>query len=261
MELAVSEAGKRTYRQGVRAAAAAETGRRILDAFQARLQGAWFDEITLEQVARDAGVTVPTVVRRFEGKEGLLKAMWRRLAEEIPARRVPAPGEIARAVRLLGEDYEITGDLVLRALAQEDRFPTIRAMTDHGRAHHRAWVAATFAPWLDTLGEGERGRRLDALVAATDLYVWKLVRRDMGRSREHLQRLVLEMVGGIVGESFDPAGLEEGDDDQEISAGDVGGRRLGAAGAGGGGEAGSARPPRPDHERPLQSAGGGGDGG
>ena len=55
----------RSYHQGARAESAEATGRRIIEAFLARLMDHWFDEITLDRVAEDAGVTVQTVVRRW----------------------------------------------------------------------------------------------------------------------------------------------------------------------------------------------------
>lgn len=193
--------GKRRYRQSARARAAEETGDRILDTFAARLRTDWFDEITLEQVAREAEVTVPTIIRRFGTKEGLLEAAWERLGQQIRRRRSVHVGDPAGAIRAVVRDYEVVGDLIVRALAQEDRYPAFRSVNDKGRAHHRGWVEACFAPWLDGLPVAERRRRLDGLIAATDLYLWKLVRRDMGRSKAHVQALMLDLIEGVIGEA------------------------------------------------------------
>src|SRR5215207_7199490 len=78
---------KRVYRQSARALAAEATGERILDAFDSQFRKRWFDEIRLEGVAREAGVTIQTVIRRFGAKEGLLDAMHQRLGGEIRQRR------------------------------------------------------------------------------------------------------------------------------------------------------------------------------
>jgi AcrR family transcriptional regulator len=185
---------KRPYRQAARAEAAEATATRILDAFAARLKAGWFDEIRLEDVAGDAGVSVQTVIRRFGGKEGLLPAMHARLNAEIDSRREVSPGDIQGAIRVLTQDYEAVGDLVLRTLAQEDRHPVLRQMTDTGRAFHRRWVARVFAPALAPLPPGLAEHRLDALVVATDLYVWKLLRRDMRRSERAYQAHVKSLV-------------------------------------------------------------------
>lgn len=193
--------GTRRYRQSARARAARQTAIRILDAFTARLRGEWFDQITLEQVAQDAEVTVPTIIRRFGSKEGLLEAAWERLGEQIRRRRSVHVGEPREAVRAVIRDYEVVGDLVARALAQEDRYPAFRSVNDVGRAHHRAWVETCFDPWLQGLGNAARRRRVDALVGATDLYLWKLWRRDLGRSRVQVQALMLELIEGVIGET------------------------------------------------------------
>ena len=195
------EAPKRVYRQSARAAAAEATGERILDAFAERLRERWFDEIRLEDVARDAGVTTQTVIRRFGSKEGLLDAMHERLGAEIRNRRSVEPGDARGAVRSIVKDYEQTGELILRTLAQEDRYPAIRAMTDIGRAMHREWMARAFGPWLEPLDADDRRRATDALVVAGDLYVWKLVRRDMQRPIAEYQAVVEKMCAAAVGVS------------------------------------------------------------
>lgn len=186
-------APKRIYRQSARAQAAEATAARIVDAFAAQLRERWFDEIRLEGVARTAGVTVQTVIRRFGGKEGLLDAMHQRLGAEIRRRREVAAGDSAGAVASLIDDYEEVGDLVLRTLAQEDRYPAVRAMTDIGRAMHRTWIATAFAPWLEPMAPDARRRATDALVVAGDIYVWKLLRRDMERPLTEYRALVEKM--------------------------------------------------------------------
>jgi AcrR family transcriptional regulator len=190
---------RRSYRQTARALAAEQNGARIVDAFERRIREGWFDQITLEQIAQDAGVTVQTVIRRFGGKEGLLEAAWQRLEDEIRERRRAPAGDVRSAVRVIVEDYEHVGDLVMRALAQEERHPAFKAANDTGRAHHRGWIEEAFAPWLIGLPREARRRRVDALVAATDLYLWKLVRRDMGRPARHVEAVMLDLVSGVIG--------------------------------------------------------------
>jgi AcrR family transcriptional regulator len=192
------QAARRSYRQTARALATEQNGARIVDAFERRIREEWYDQITLEQVARDAGVTVQTVIRRFGGKDGLLQAAWRRLEEEIRERRRAPAGDVQSAVQAIVEDYEHVGDLVMRALAQEERHPAFKATNDIGRAHHRGWIEEAFAPWLVGLPCEARQRRIDALVAATDVYLWKLVRRDMGRPVRQVEAVMLDLVRGVI---------------------------------------------------------------
>lgn len=93
--------------------------------------------------------------------------------------------------------YETEGDFTIRALAQESRHPALIPM-EVGRAGHRAVAAANFAPWLDPLSPVERQRALDALVIVTDVYAWKLLRRDMGRTEAEARRMVRELVEAVL---------------------------------------------------------------
>ena len=74
------------------------------------------------------------------------------------------------------------------------RIPAIREMTDAGRAWHRAWVERTFAPLLAGSRGAARERRLVALIVATDILVWKLLRREMELDRATAERIVIEMI-------------------------------------------------------------------
>jgi AcrR family transcriptional regulator len=189
---------RRAYRQAARAQAVEANGQRIVDAFLARLMTQWFDEITLDRVAADAGVTVQTVVRRFGGKEGLLARAVAVLTAQINARRSAPTGDVDRSVGNLIEDYEHTGDAVIRLLALEPRQPALEPVIALGRAEHRRWVAAVFAQTLGAIRGAARQRALDALVVATDVYVWKLLRRDMGRSAAATAATVRQLVAAAM---------------------------------------------------------------
>lgn len=93
------------------------------------------------------------------------------------------------------------GDAGLRLLAEEDRIPAIRAMTNAGRAWHRSWVERTFAPLVTGSRGAARERRLVALVVATDILVWKLLRREMGLDRATAERIVIDMITSTQGAS------------------------------------------------------------
>ena len=194
MKLDPAPKAARSYRQTARAASAEANRTSVLDAFRRRLEGDWFEAIRLEDVAKDAGVTVQTVIRLFGGKDGLIDATMDRMAATINLNRDAPAGDAPLIVKAIVEDYEQVGDLVIRLLAQEERHPPIRKVTDFGRSEHRASLARAFAAALAPLPEPEARRRLDALVVATDLYVWKLVRRDMRRPVSELRTLMETMI-------------------------------------------------------------------
>jgi AcrR family transcriptional regulator len=193
---------RRAYRQGARAAAAEATGKRIVAAFRRALQTEWVEDITLESVAAEAGVSAQTVIRRFGGKQGLLDAVVAEFAMEVLAVRGAPRGDLAAAVANLCADYEATGDMILRLLAQEARYPALKSRLDVGRAGHRAWVQEIAEPWLERLSPHGRAAALDALVAAMDVYVWKLARQDWGRSPEATRELILRLASGALATFF-----------------------------------------------------------
>lgn len=178
-----------------RADAAEATAERILDAAHRLFLGLPYDQVSIRNVAEAADVTVQTVIRRFESKEGLLTAVVARRSAEIQARRDPAPaGDPGQALRTLLESYERWGDEQLHLLAQEQRNEAVAAAVDAGRQYHRAWVERVFAPRLVGLRGRIKARRMAELVAVTDLYVWKVLRRDLGLSEEDTATAMREMV-------------------------------------------------------------------
>ncbi len=170
------------------------TRERILDVAGAQFLGHPYDDVTLRGVAREAGVALQTVVNHFGAKEDLFMACVERLGREIEERRAAQPGDIAGAVRALVDDYEITGDGTIRALPLEERIPALAAGLRQGREHHEAWVQATFPAALRGLRGAARQRRVAQLVAVTDVYTWKLLRRDRGFTADQTATTMQELV-------------------------------------------------------------------
>ena len=192
---------KRPYRMVARAKAAEETGQRILEAVLELYTERYFDQVSLEDVAERAGVTVQTVLRRFGNKDRLLDAATEVARGRVAGQRDEAPiGDVAGAVENLVAHYEELGDRVLRLLAQEDRVPAFRRATDVGRAMHYEWVERTFAPLLAGHSGGARERVLAELIAICDVYVWKVLRRDLGLSRRQAELALTEMILALKGE-------------------------------------------------------------
>jgi AcrR family transcriptional regulator len=193
---------KRPYRMGARAEAAAETGRRILSAVVELHMERFFDQVSLEDVAERAGVTVQTVIRRFGSKQRLIEAATEAANSEVTHQRDQAPvGDIEGAVRNLVDHYEEWGDGVLRLLAQEERVAAFRSVTDTGRTLHYEWVERVFAPLLAKRAGQARRRLLAELIAICDVYFWKLLRRDLGLSREQTELAMRETIVALEGET------------------------------------------------------------
>jgi len=181
----------RPYRMLARAASSAETGRRIVSAMLTLFVERPYDCITLDEVAAHAGVTRQTVIRRFESKEGLLAAAVEDGRARVAAQRFEAPvGDVRGAVRNLFDHYEEWASVALRLLEQEERVAVLAPVTRDARQVHLQWVERTFAPFL----RGGGPMRLAQLATLTDVYVWKLLRRDQQLSRCAAEECLVEMI-------------------------------------------------------------------
>src|SRR5690348_15008522 len=112
----------RPYRQESRARQTSVNTDRIVAAAVGLIKRARrVSHITLENVARDSGLTVRTMLRRFGSRDGLLEAAFVRLTEEIKSLRPPTPpGDVDAALAALVQQYEQIGDMNIRALEEED---------------------------------------------------------------------------------------------------------------------------------------------
>lgn len=180
-----------------RAQAAAHTAERILDAAVEVFFEAPTASVSLDEVARRAGVTVQTVIRRFGGRDGLLAAAAERESDRVRDEREVPPGDVEGAVHVLVGHYERTGDFVLRMLAEEARSAALGGIADRGRKMHRDWCEAVFAPALAGLSAAERARRLAQLVAICDVYSWMLLRRQSGLSRNQTELALRELLNPL----------------------------------------------------------------
>lgn len=186
-----SDHATRAYHMRARAESAAETGHKIILATVALWREKSLDDITLQEVADRAGVTVQTVIRRFGSKEGLIEACIVAGAPGVRDDQDDVPvGDIEQAVDYILAHYEQDGRAVLRTLALEDTLPAAKRLAVHGREMHRAWCARVFAPYLPSENSRDYAVRLDAYVAVTDLYLWKVIRLDLGRTAEQTRQVL-----------------------------------------------------------------------
>jgi AcrR family transcriptional regulator len=195
---------QRAYKQVARAKAQEQTRETLLRVATEEVEQDSWSQSSLESVAGRAGVSKQTVLRHFGSKQGMLDAVISRTSSLVVKERNQAPiGDIPGAVANLMRHYERYGDIMVRLLPYRDAVvrvmgsegsnPLTRAV-DHGHEIHEAWVSRTFEPQLAKLDPRTRERRLAQLVAICDVYVWKILRRDIGLERAHVEEAVVEMI-------------------------------------------------------------------
>jgi AcrR family transcriptional regulator len=182
-----------------RAEQAEATRRRILDA----AIGILFDSqvpVTLSSTATRAGVSVQTLLRSFASRPALVQAAaeeaWRRVVDQ---RGQAPPGDVAASVKVLFIHYETYGDRLIQARARESAVLELVAGLHRARADHRRWVARTYRPQLEARPEAKREQVLNALVAVTDVYTWRVLRRDLALDRREAEATLAGMVAAVAG--------------------------------------------------------------
>lgn len=171
----------RKYDSSNRKAQAEARRTRILKCAAELLANVSNEEFRLEDVAQAAGVSVQTILRAFGSKDGLLV---KALEHEAPAAidmsiyKDIKIEDLDQLITALFKIYEKIGDLVIHALAHEHRSPEFQKSLDVGRDFHKGLVSDTFGIHIQRRPPSERSALFHALMAATDIYVWKILRRD-----------------------------------------------------------------------------------
>jgi AcrR family transcriptional regulator len=187
----------RLYVMTARAAKTEATRARIRSAAMQLYREQAIENFTLDEVAGRAETTVQTVLRAFGSKENLIyEALDQLAAGGLPLKPTPA-GDVAEGITAIFDIYESMGDLVIQRLADELRRPALKPELDQGRENHRDVVRTIFAPQLRRAGGTARNQMIEILTVLTDVYVWKLLRRDRKLSRRASEAIVCRMIDAV----------------------------------------------------------------
>lgn len=186
----------RVYTMTARAVAAEQTTTRTIDAMLERFSRLPYDQIRLDDVAGDAGVTVQTVIRRFTSKAGLMRGtVERELQRIVESREAGASADVHGILADLVAHYETYGALILKVYAEAPAVEGLEPAVVAGRAHHLSWCRRTFEQHLDPgLSTVIRARRLAQVTAACDATTWRILRLDAGLDTEQTLLALVEMV-------------------------------------------------------------------
>jgi AcrR family transcriptional regulator len=189
----------RAYRKTGRAAAAAETRRRIVDAavgLHMSIGPAW---TTGSAIAERAGVQRLTVYRHFPDQESLFRACVAHGWTSYPppdhrawAREADPERRLRLALTELYAYYDEVGDALGVILRDLPRVPQLAALNAPHLAHWERMRETLEHGW------GARSRRRRALRAALslslDLTTWDALVRRVGLSREEAVELMVRTV-------------------------------------------------------------------
>ncbi len=170
----------RAYRSQLRAQQAEETRARILDA-TVRVMADGLAYVSIPAVAREAGVSVPTIYRHFATKRDLLTAIYPHIVRRAGLDEVVAPrsiDELRDGVRAIFDRLESVDDLARVAMASPAAEEARRISMPDRLALGRQ-LADSIVP---KLAEGDRDRIARLLVILTTSSALRVWRDHLGSS-------------------------------------------------------------------------------
>jgi AcrR family transcriptional regulator len=164
----------RAYRSQLRAQQAEETRARILDA-TGRVMARGLAHVSIPAVAREAGVSVPTIYRHFATKHDLLAAVYPHVIRRAGLDEVVVPGSMDELRQGLGAYFERTdslGDLARAAMASPASDDVRRLNIPRRLAAFRR-VADSIEPKPSEVNRDRIARLLVILTASSALRLWR----------------------------------------------------------------------------------------
>ncbi len=178
----IAKGSRREYHSELREQQAEGTRRRILDA-TVRVMARGLASMSIPAVAREAGVSVPTVYRHFGTKEDLFAALYPHMVYQAASERLRLPTSLDDFGPSLKEHFaslDSLGDLERAAMASPAAREVRRANMPGRIALTRQLVNSLVPP--DSSIDRERLTRL--LVILTGTAAFQTWRQDLGSSSE-----------------------------------------------------------------------------
>lgn len=164
----------RPYRSELRAHQAEETRVRILDA-TLRVMAGGVASMSIPAVAREAGVSVPTIYRHFNTKADLLKEMYPHVARRAGFDGIPDPrtlGDVRDGVRAIFDRLDALDDLARAAIASPGAEEVrLSMMPDRYDRIHR--LGDSIEPKLSKADHDRIARLLLILTSSAALRTWR----------------------------------------------------------------------------------------
>lgn len=194
---------KQSYDNSKRLIEAENTRHEIINAFGKLWTRYSINEITLDMVSNEAGVTTRTIMRKFGSKEGLLSETLPALTADIESlRTVTKPGDIDEILQVLLSNYETMGEAAIRTINLEPELEIAREIGREGRELHRRWCIEVFSPYLPKQNTPEFEIQLASFIAATEIYLWKLIRKDLKLSKEKTRAVFKNLIEGLAKNNY-----------------------------------------------------------
>ena len=190
----------RAYDMSNRGESSRSTKRRIAEAALELFKSRDYDDVSLNEIARAAGVSHQTVLNHFDTKAGVIPACAEVFSEQVAELNLPvAVGDPVSIVRVTCARYEMVGDVNARWADIAPRVPGLEALIAHARTNFQAWLTDALGDLLPGPEEpDERRRVLVGVHAALEVHTWRFFRRDLQLSQADTATHLTDLVLGVL---------------------------------------------------------------
>lgn len=198
----ITNEAPRRYRSRLRREQAEATRERILDA-TVRAMADGVASISVPAVARDAGVSVPTVYRHFPTKRDLLTALYPHLERRAGLGRLALPrsvDEIEATVRAIFDRVESLDDMA-RAASASPVAEEARRLSLPGRLAIGRELLDTVRPPLAPDARDRIARLLVVLLTSSSLRTWRQLDTTVDQTAEDIGWIVHAAIAAAAAEA------------------------------------------------------------
>jgi len=164
---------ERPYHSQLREQQAEETRERILEA-TLRLMAGGLASFSVPAVAREAGVSVPTVYRHFRTKRHLLAALYPHVAQRAGLDALPDPTSVEELrdwIRAYYDRFDL--DDLARAAQASPIVDEVRKVTMRSRVGRIRKLADSVEPQLQKVDRDRITRLLVVLTSSSAMRTWR----------------------------------------------------------------------------------------
>jgi AcrR family transcriptional regulator len=170
----ITNKAERPYRSKLRAEQAEETRARIIDA-ALRVMAGGVASVSIPAVAREAGVSVPTVYRHFGTKRDLIDAIYPYLAQRAGLSQLVIPetvDEFGEMVRTMFGRLESVGGVARAAMSSPGSDEARRNQMPQRLAMSRRFAAGVM-PGGSKVQQDRLARVLIVLASSSSMRMWR----------------------------------------------------------------------------------------
>ncbi|MBE1492752.1 TetR/AcrR family transcriptional regulator [Plantactinospora soyae] len=194
-----AETGRRRYDSLRRAAQAAETRGEIASAARRLFVAQGWAATTVRDVAREAGVSVPTVYATYGNKTGLTRALAEaadlaadpsRTLADLEGAENDSEGQLAAMAAYDRRLFERAGDVITLVREAGRTEPALAAIYREGRQRADETRIGVFSAWpAGLLREGlDIAKAVDIYAAICNIDVYTTLTDERGWQPEHVER-------------------------------------------------------------------------